>query len=161
MSSKRIGWYSVLAVALFCTPLLASAQVQIQIPLPPGWPQFREEPPPAPPEHYGDEPRGLLEVINDWEDQVSITVWTNQRERIGEWVVSPGQINTFEEGGRRVKVRPHYKIKVGEDWGWVDVGQVGQFHNGIDRDTGRSKGFGFVEMPDSTTAKTAIQGLQG
>jgi RNA recognition motif-containing protein len=31
----------------------------------------------------------------------------------------------------------------------------------IDRDTGRSKGFGFVEMPDSTTAKTAIQGLQG
>ena len=31
----------------------------------------------------------------------------------------------------------------------------------IDRDTGRSKGFGFVEMPDSTTAKTAIAGLQG
>ena len=31
----------------------------------------------------------------------------------------------------------------------------------IDRDTGRSKGFGFVEMPDSTTAKTAITGLQG
>jgi RNA recognition motif-containing protein len=31
----------------------------------------------------------------------------------------------------------------------------------IDRDTGRSKGFGFIEMPDSTTAKTAIAGLQG
>ena len=31
----------------------------------------------------------------------------------------------------------------------------------IDRDTGRSKGFAFVEMPDSTTAKTAITGLQG
>ena len=30
-----------------------------------------------------------------------------------------------------------------------------------DRDTGRSKGFGFVEMPDNTTAKTAIAGLQG
>jgi RNA recognition motif-containing protein len=30
-----------------------------------------------------------------------------------------------------------------------------------DRDTGRSKGFGFVEMPDSTAAKTAITGLQG
>ena len=30
-----------------------------------------------------------------------------------------------------------------------------------DRDTGRSKGFGFVEMPDSNTAKTAIAGLQG
>jgi cold-inducible RNA-binding protein len=31
----------------------------------------------------------------------------------------------------------------------------------IDRDTGRSKGFGFVEMPDSTAAKTAIAKLQG
>ena len=30
-----------------------------------------------------------------------------------------------------------------------------------DRDTGRSKGFGFVEMPNSTTATTAIAGLQG
>ena len=130
MPLKRIGWYSVLAVVLFCTPLLAMAQIQIQIPLPPGWPQFPTERPPPPPERYADEPRGLLEVINDWDDQVRITVWSNQRERIGEWVVSPGQINTFEEGGWRVKVRPHYKIKVGEDWGWVDVGQVGQFHNG-------------------------------
>jgi len=31
----------------------------------------------------------------------------------------------------------------------------------IDRDTGRSKGFGFVEMPDSNAAKTAIAKLQG
>jgi RNA recognition motif-containing protein len=30
-----------------------------------------------------------------------------------------------------------------------------------DRDTGRSKGFGFVEMPDSAAAKAAIQGLNG
>ena len=30
-----------------------------------------------------------------------------------------------------------------------------------DRDTGQSRGFGFVEMPDSAAAKTAIQGLQG
>jgi RNA recognition motif-containing protein len=30
-----------------------------------------------------------------------------------------------------------------------------------DRDTGRSKGFGFVEMSDSAAAKAAIQGLQG
>jgi cold-inducible RNA-binding protein len=30
-----------------------------------------------------------------------------------------------------------------------------------DRDTGRSKGFGFVEMPDSVAAKAAIQGLNG
>jgi cold-inducible RNA-binding protein len=31
----------------------------------------------------------------------------------------------------------------------------------IDRDTGRSKGFGFVEMPDSNAAQTAITKLQG
>jgi len=30
-----------------------------------------------------------------------------------------------------------------------------------DRDTGRSKGFGFVEMPDTAAAKAAIQGLNG
>jgi len=129
MSLKRIRWSSIVALVLVLTPLLALAQIQIQ--LPPGWPQFPNEPRPAPPEHYADDPRGLLEVINDWQDQVSITVWSNQRERIGEWVVSPGQTNTFAEGGRRVNVRPHYKIKVGEDWGWVDVGQVGQFHNGV------------------------------
>jgi len=128
MHRKRMRWFGVLAVLLWLTPLVAIAQIQIQ--LPPGWPQFREEPRPAPPEPYGDEPRGLLEVINDWESQVTVTLWSNQRERIGEWVVNPGGINTFEEGGRRVKVRPHYKIKVGEDWGWVNVGQVGEFQNG-------------------------------
>ena len=30
-----------------------------------------------------------------------------------------------------------------------------------DRDTGRSKGFGFVEMPDSNAAQTALANLQG
>lgn len=30
-----------------------------------------------------------------------------------------------------------------------------------DRDTGRSKGFGFVEMPDHQAAQAAITGLQG
>jgi cold-inducible RNA-binding protein len=30
-----------------------------------------------------------------------------------------------------------------------------------DRETGRSKGFGFVEMPDGTAASTAIAKLQG
>ena len=43
-----------------------------------------------------------------------------------------------------------------EQYGVVDRIQII-----TDRDTGRSKGFGFVEMPDSTAAQTAIAGLQG
>jgi len=31
----------------------------------------------------------------------------------------------------------------------------------MDRDTGRSKGFGFVEMPDSTSATAAIEAMNG
>jgi len=30
-----------------------------------------------------------------------------------------------------------------------------------DRDTGRSRGFGFVEMPDATEAQAASEGLNG
>jgi hypothetical protein len=129
MALRHIGWFSILAVIVFLIPLRARAQIQIQ--LPQGWPPSSEQPRPPHPEHYGDEPRGLLEIMNDWQDQVTITLWSNQRERIGEWVLSPGSMNTFEEGGHRIKVRPHYKLKVGDDWGWVDVGHVGQFQNGI------------------------------
>ncbi len=31
----------------------------------------------------------------------------------------------------------------------------------VDRQTGRSRGFGFIEMPDSTQAQAAIAGLNG
>ncbi len=30
-----------------------------------------------------------------------------------------------------------------------------------DRDTGRSKGFGFVEMPDQSNGEAAVEGLNG
>ena len=40
-------------------------------------------------------------------------------------------------------------------------GEVDKINIITDRDTGQSRGFGFVEMPDSTAAKAAIQGVQG
>jgi RNA recognition motif-containing protein len=43
-----------------------------------------------------------------------------------------------------------------EPYGIVDRAQII-----TDRDTGRSRGFGFVEMPDATEAQAAIDGLNG
>ena len=40
-------------------------------------------------------------------------------------------------------------------------GAVDKINIITDRDTGQSRGFGFVEMSDSAAAKAAIQGLQG
>lgn len=40
-------------------------------------------------------------------------------------------------------------------------GQVASANVITDRDTGQSKGFGFVEMPNSTEAQAAIAGLNG
>jgi RNA recognition motif-containing protein len=43
-----------------------------------------------------------------------------------------------------------------ESYGMVDRAQIM-----TDRDTGRTRGFGFVEMPDTTEAQAAIDGLHG
>jgi RNA recognition motif-containing protein len=43
-----------------------------------------------------------------------------------------------------------------EPYGIVDRAQII-----TDRDTGRSRGFAFVEMPDTTQAQAAIEGLNG
>lgn len=40
-------------------------------------------------------------------------------------------------------------------------GEVSSAHIITDRETGRSRGFGFVEMPDDTAGKNAIEALNG
>ena len=40
-------------------------------------------------------------------------------------------------------------------------GAIASVHILTDHDTGRSRGFGFVEMPNATEAQTAIAGLNG
>ena len=40
-------------------------------------------------------------------------------------------------------------------------GQVTSAQVVMDRDTGRSRGFGFVEMPDDTEGEAAIENLNG
>jgi cold-inducible RNA-binding protein len=40
-------------------------------------------------------------------------------------------------------------------------GQVGRVHLAMDRETGRARGFGFVEMPNDEEAKKAMAALDG
>jgi len=42
-----------------------------------------------------------------------------------------------------------------------EYGEVASAKVVLDRDTGRSRGFGFVEMSDDNTAMAAIQGVNG
>ena len=44
---------------------------------------------------------------------------------------------------------------------FVEFGQISSAKVIMDRDTGRSKGFGFVEMDDDAAAGQAIDGLNG
>lgn len=44
---------------------------------------------------------------------------------------------------------------------FTSYGEVSSAKIIIDRDTGRSKGFGFVEMPDKGAADAAIEGMNG
>ena len=57
-----------------------------------------------------DRARAQIQVINDLRDEVSLSGWSDTQERL--------------------RVRPNYKIKVGDDGDRVDVRQVGQFQNG-------------------------------
>ena len=110
MHMKWLGFSGVLVMALLVASMVAQAQ--------PGEPRTE----------FGSRgPRGSVVVTNDWQDEVTLSMWSSNRERIGEWVIRPGTNAVLEEGGARIRVRPNYKIKVGEDWGWVNLGDVGRF----------------------------------
>lgn len=75
--------------------------------------------------------RGYVRVTNDWRDTVKVTMWTHERQRIGaSWEIDPDDTVYLMADGVRIKARSNYKIKVGEDWGWVNIGDVGQFRRG-------------------------------
>ena len=59
-------------------------------------------------------------------------------------------------GGLPYQTTEHDLIELFEQ-----IGQVIEVTVITDRDTGRSKGFGFVEMGDEQTARTAIERLNG
>ena len=44
---------------------------------------------------------------------------------------------------------------------FTPYGEITSVRIMTDRETGRSRGFGFVEMPDATAAQAAIDGLNG
>jgi hypothetical protein len=113
--TQWLRWCGMLAIAVLIAPLWAVAQPQSREPR---W------------DRDADQSRSAIQIINDWRDDVNLSMWTDQRQRIGEWSIRPGEQVVLQEGGQRVRVRPNYKIKVGDDWGWVDVAQVGQFRNG-------------------------------
>jgi hypothetical protein len=75
-------------------------------------------------------PRGASHVTNDWQEDVKVSLWSSRREPMGAWILRPGAKVVLELEGAWIKVRPGYKIKVGDDWGWVDVGDVGHFQQG-------------------------------
>ncbi len=111
MKAKWLGWFSLLVIGLWAIPLVTSAQ---------GY------------DDRDEDGRGPIEVTNDWRDEVQITMWTHRRERIGgSWTLDPGDAAFLAVERDRIKVRPRYKIKVGNDWGWVNVGQVGHFQDGV------------------------------
>ena len=119
MHAKWTRWCGMLAVVVLIAPLWAVAQPR------PREPRSYNGPYSGP-----DRSRGEMQVSNDWRDEVSLSVWSDNRERLGEWLIRPGENVVLQERGERIRVRPNYKIKVGDDGDWVEVGQVGQFQNG-------------------------------
>ena len=116
MHTKWMRLCGMVAVVLVLAPLMAVAQSRA-----------RE----ARPDKSSDRSRGEVHVTNDWRDEITLSMRSDTQERLGEWSIRPGENVVLQERGERIRVRPNYKITVGDEGDWVDVDQVGQFRDGI------------------------------
>ena len=107
--------WGIVAVGLLLAPLMAVGQ-----------PQPRE----ARPDRSADRSRGEVQVVNDWRDEISLSMRSDKQEQLGVWSIRPGENVVLQERGERIRIRPNYKITVGDSGEWVNVDQVGQFRNG-------------------------------
>jgi hypothetical protein len=115
MHTKWMRLWGLGALILVLTPLLAVGQTRTREALP---------------AKSSDRSRGEVQVTNDWRDEINLSMRTDNQEQLGEWSIRPGENVVLQERGERIKVRPNYKITVGDGGDWVDVGQIGQFRNG-------------------------------
>src|SRR2546421_12983334 len=90
MQAKWMRREGMVALVLLLAPLLAVAQ-----------PRPREARPDRSPERSGssDRSRGDMQVVNDWRDAVSLSMWSEHRERLGEWSIRPGENVVLQERG--------------------------------------------------------------
>jgi hypothetical protein len=89
----------MVAVVLLLAPLMAVGQ-----------PRPRE----ARQDSSADRSRGEVQVINDWRAAINLRMRSDNQERLGEWSIRPGENVVLQERGERIKVRPNYKITVGD-----------------------------------------------
>lgn len=122
---KRNGMLQVLTALLFVPLLLLAQNSLAQNATEPGFDERRWLQPPDP-----SAQRGYVRVTNDWRDTVKLTMWTRRGMQIGSyWVLRPGESSYLLESGQRITARPEYNIRVGDDWGAVELGRVGRFYN--------------------------------
>jgi hypothetical protein len=119
MHAKWMRRWRMVAVILLLAPLMAVAQ---------------SRPREVRPYSSSDGARGSygeIQAVNDLRDEVSLSMLSENRELLGEWSIRPGEKVVLQDRGERIRVRPNDKIKMGDDGEWVDVGQVGQFQDGV------------------------------
>ena len=115
MHTKWMRLWGIAALILVLTPILAVGQSRAREALP---------------AKSSDRSRGEVQVVNDWRDEITLSMRTDNQERLGEWSIRPGENVVLQKRGERIRVRPNYTTTVGDSGDWVDVGKVGQFRNG-------------------------------